>query len=84
MKPQEYAKAIAGGALAGLGVLYLALNDGVVTAQEWVGVAQGSLAAVAVVWGIPNAASKNTVSQQTVTVETTNAVPDANGPDHRA
>lgn len=54
MNPLNYLKAIAGGVLAGLGMLYMALDNDVVTAQEWVGVAQGSLAAFATVWGIPN------------------------------
>lgn len=80
MRPQEYAKAIAGAVLAGLGALYLGLSDGVVTAQEWVGVAQTSLATFAGVWGIPNAAKQNIVSQQTVTVSTT----DVKAPEHRA
>lgn len=55
--PANYAKAIAGGVLAGLGVLYLALADNTVSAQEWVGVAQGAGAAFAVVYGIPNKGS---------------------------
>lgn len=71
MRPQEYAKAISGAILAGLGVLYIALADNAVSAQEWVAVAQAAGAAFAVVWGIPNAAQKDTVSQKTVTVETT-------------
>lgn len=54
MNPLGYLKAIAGGVLAGLGMLYMALDNDVVTMQEWVGVAQGSLAAFATVWGIPN------------------------------
>jgi hypothetical protein len=62
--------------------MYLGLSDGVMTAQEWVGVAQTSLAAFAVVWGLPNAPSKNVVSQQTVTVETKTV--DRDGPEHRA
>lgn len=70
MRPQEYAKAISGAVLAGLGVLYVALADGVVSAQEWVAVAQAAGAAFAVVWGLPNAPKQTTVSQQTVTVET--------------
>lgn len=89
-RPQEYAKAISGAILAGLGVLYVALADNVVSAQEWVAVAQAAGAAFAVVYGIPNAAKQNTVSQQKVTVETTQvaapaAVADvalADGADH--
>lgn len=81
MKPAEYAKAISGAVLAGLGVLYIALSDDRVTAQEGVAVAQAALAAFAVVWGIPNAPKANVVSQQTVTVETKQVDP---GPEHRA
>lgn len=71
MRPQEYLKAIVGGILAGLGVLGTALVDDVVTAAEWVGVAVATLTVFSAVFGIPNAAKKDTVSQQTVTVETT-------------
>lgn len=88
-RPQEYAKAISGAVLAGLGVLYVALADGAVSAQEWVAVAQAAGAAFAVVWGLPNAPKQDTVSQKTVTVETTQVsatpvadVPVADGADH--
>ena len=83
LRPQEQAKAISGGILSGLGVLYIALADGAVSAQEWVGVVQAALAAYAVVWGVPNAAKKDVVSQQTVTVTSTE-VTNPPGPDHRA
>lgn len=79
---KEYAKAISGGVLAGLGALYLSLDDGSVSLQEWVGVAQASISAFAVVWGIPNAAKKDVVEQRTVTVSTETV--DLPGPDHRA
>lgn len=79
--PLEYAKAISGGILAGLGVLYVALVDNAVTVQEWVAVAQAALSAFAVVWGLPNAAKKDVVSQQTVTVSTKSV--DIDGPAHR-
>jgi hypothetical protein len=39
---------------AGLGAAYLGLDDGNLSPQEWVGVAQSALAALGVVWGIPN------------------------------
>lgn len=54
MDPRTYLKAIVGGLSAGLGVLFLALNDNVVTGQEWVGVAQATLVTVAAVYNIPN------------------------------
>lgn len=80
--PLEYTKAFAGALIGGLGAMYMGLSDGVLTAQEWVGVAQTTLTGFAVVWGLPNAPSKNVVSQQTVTTET--KLVDRNGPDHRA
>lgn len=82
MRPVEYAKAIAGAVLAGLGVLYVALSDNAVTLQEWVAVVSAALTVFAGVWGVPNAPRKDTVSQQTVTVETKQVEPD--GPRHVA
>lgn len=75
MRPQEYAKAIAGGILAGLGVLYVALTDDFVSSQEWVAIVVASLTTFTSVWGVPNAAKKDTVAQQTVTVQTTQVDP---------
>ena len=83
MRPTEYAKAIVGGILAGLGVLGTALTDDVVTASEWVGVAVATLTVFSAVFGIPNAAKKDIVEQRTVTVSSTEKV-DLPGPDHRA
>lgn len=80
--PSEYPKAVVGGVIAGIGVLYLALTDNVVTLQEWVAVAQAAITTFAGVWGIPNAPKKDLVSSQTVTVETKTV--EANGPEHRA
>ena len=78
LNPLAYMKAIAGAVITGLGVLYIALSDDRVTAQEAVGVASASLAAFATVWGVPNAPTKETVSKSTVTVETSRvAAPDA-------
>lgn len=83
MRPQEYAKAIVGAIIAGLGALYLALENDVVTTQEWVGIASLTLATFAGVWGVPNAPRKDTVSQQTVTVETKQVTPvDPEAPKH--
>jgi len=88
VRPLEYAKAIVGGILAGLGVLGTALTDEVVTSSEWVGVAVATLTVFSAVFGLPNAAKKDTVSQQTVTVETTQVkpvdMPADFGPEHRA
>lgn len=81
MRPQEYAKAIIGGALAGLAVLGTALTDNVVSPSEWVDIAVATLTVFAGVFGLPNAAKKDVLSQQTVTVQTTQVDP---GPEHRA
>ena len=70
LHPLAYMKAIAGAIIAGLGVLYIALSDDRVTAQEAVAVAVAALSSFATVWGIPNAPTKETVSKSTVTVET--------------
>lgn len=52
----SYLKAIVGALIAGLGSLYQALDGSpaTVTAQEWVAVAIATLAALGVVWGVPN------------------------------
>jgi hypothetical protein len=42
---------IIGAAAAGVGTLYVALDDGIVTAQEWVGVAASVLVALGAVFG---------------------------------
>lgn len=75
MKPAEYAKAIAGGVIAGLGVLYIALSDDRVTAQEGVAVAIASLTSFATVWGIPNAPKTDLVTQHVMTVTSTEVSP---------
>lgn len=49
-----YLKAIFGSIAAGLGSLYQALDNDVVTTQEWVAVAIAVVAAGGVVWGVPN------------------------------
>ncbi|ABS03184.1 hypothetical protein [Kineococcus radiotolerans] len=56
-QPKLYVKAISAGALAGLGAAGTALVDGVVTGQEWVGIAIAALAAGITVYNIPNGAS---------------------------
>jgi hypothetical protein len=57
LNPARFAKAIGAGVLAALGVLYAALADNQVSAQEWAGIAQAAAAAGAVVYGIPNKAT---------------------------
>lgn len=51
----QYAKAIVAAVMAGLGALGTALADGSATATEWVVVASSVVAALALVWGVPNA-----------------------------
>ncbi|MEU4675733.1 hypothetical protein [Micromonospora sp. NPDC023737] len=54
MKVNPYAKAVVGAAVAGLTALGTALADNTVTASEWVGVAVATLAALGVVYAVPN------------------------------
>ena len=49
-----YLKAAVGALIAGLGSLYQALDNGGVSAQEWTAVAIATLAALGIVWGVPN------------------------------
>ncbi|MFI6329846.1 hypothetical protein ACIBBG_16285 [Micromonospora chersina] len=51
---KPYAKAIVGGAVAGLTALGTALADNHVTPSEWVGVAIATLAALGIVYAVPN------------------------------
>ena len=51
---KPYAKAVIGGAVAGLTALGTALTDNQVTAAEWVGVAIAALAALGLVYAVPN------------------------------
>lgn len=48
------AKAIFGGATAGLTALFTALSDNGVTAQEWTGISLAVVGTLAVVYGVPN------------------------------
>lgn len=54
MKLAPYAKALIGAAVAGLGSAAVALNDGHVTAGEWVAIASASLVTLGAVFGVPN------------------------------
>lgn len=49
-----YAKAIVGGAIAGLTALGTALADEKVTSLEWVAIAIATLAGLGAVWAVPN------------------------------
>lgn len=80
MRPQEYAKAIIGGVLAGLAVVGTALTDSVVSPAEWVDVAVATLTVFAGVFGLPNASKSTLVSQETVT----RTQVEQDEPEHRA
>jgi len=54
MKLNSVAKSIVGALVAGLGALQVATADGVVTSGEWIQVASVTLAALVLVWGVPN------------------------------
>lgn len=54
ISPGPYLKAIVAGTLAGLGTLYAAQGDGVITAQEWTQVAIYTITAAAAIYGVPN------------------------------
>lgn len=58
MKLNPYAKAIVGAAVAGLTALGTALADDQVTATEWVTAAIATLAALGLVWAVPNRTSE--------------------------
>lgn len=55
------AKALVGTAVAGLGALAVALEDGTVNTQEWVTAAIAALTALGAVWGVPNLPSKRMI-----------------------
>ncbi|MGH3503874.1 MAG: hypothetical protein ACRDQA_23710 [Nocardioidaceae bacterium] len=49
-----YAKAGAGVVVAGLGATVTALDDGLITGPEWVGIVVTVLVALGAVWAVPN------------------------------
>jgi hypothetical protein len=55
---KDYAKAIVGALVAGLGALSTALEDNAVNGQEWVTVATAFLVAFGAVWSVPNLKAK--------------------------
>lgn len=54
----RYTKAVVGALVAGLGALQTALVDDRVTGNEWVMIASTTLAALGLVWGVPNSPDK--------------------------
>ena len=58
---REYAKAIAGTAVAGLGAILLALVTPGITAEEWIVIAITVITAAGTIWAVPNAEKKAAV-----------------------
>jgi cytochrome b len=50
----KYAKALVGALVAGLTAVQAGLDNGGISANEWVGVAIATLTALGLVWAIPN------------------------------
>lgn len=57
-KLDRYAKALLAAIIAALGVLWTASGDNQITLTEWIQTISAGLGALAVVWGVPNAAAK--------------------------
>ena len=72
-----YAKAIVGAVIAALTALSTALDDGVVTQQEWITVVLGLLTGIAVIWAVPNATPEEPLEvPETATGQTDEGAPD--------
>ena len=72
-----YSKAIVGALVAALTALSTALEDGVVTHQEWVTVVLGLLTGLAVIWAVPNATPEGPIdAPESVTGHTDEGAPD--------
>lgn len=56
---RHYGKALTGALLVLLGGCKVALSDGHISAEEWFGIAESTVAALAVVWAVPNVARKH-------------------------
>lgn len=54
MNLNKYAKAIVGALVAGLAVLQTAMQDEVMTNNEWVAVAAAVVGALGLIWAVPN------------------------------
>lgn len=61
-----YLKSIVGALVAGLGSLYQALDNGNVSTQEWTAVALATLAALGVIYGVPNLDPKGVRQNESV------------------
>ena len=51
---KEYAKAIVSGFIATLTALAVSLNDGTITAQDWLYALIAGLVSLSAVWAVPN------------------------------
>lgn len=61
MSLNPYAKSVVGALVAGLGSLQVALVDNHVTTVEWITVASATVAALGLVWGVPNGRTEPTL-----------------------
>lgn len=50
----KYAKAIVGAIVAALGTTQIALTDSIISPVEWVQIASVTIAALGLIWGVPN------------------------------
>lgn len=55
---KQYAKAILGAVVAGLGAAATALLDNTISPVEWVTIASTALTALGAIWAVPNAPAK--------------------------
>lgn len=78
---KNYAKAIVGAVVAALTALSTALDDGVVSQQEWVTVVLGLLTGLAVIWAVPNSAEQHVEELPADELETPTGLSDDGAPD---
>lgn len=73
--PSMYAKAIMAAVTAGLGTLFVALNNGNgVDSTEWITVVSTTVAAFALTWGVPNSIGSTTSTPMSNSVGVTSVV----------
>lgn len=65
----QYLKAIYGAAVAFVGSLGTALVDGQVSSLEWATIGGATLAALGIIWGIPNTPPDASAGKHAVPVE---------------
>ena len=78
---KNYAKAIVGAVIAALTALSTALDDGVVSQQEWITVVLGLLTGLAVIWAVPNASEQEVEELPADELETDTGLSDDGAPD---